>query len=103
MNPAKVERSAVRKLTDLPNVGPATQGDLHVLGITQPEQLRGKCAYQMFDQLCQVTGVQHDNCMIDVFLSITDFANGAPPQPWWDYTPQRKAKLKQSKVKPSSS
>ncbi len=93
MNPAKVERDKVKVLTDLPNVGPATAKDLQLLGIEKPEQLKGKSAYEMFYLLCDITGVQHDPCVIDVFLSLTDFADGGEPKTWWQYTAQRKAYL----------
>lgn len=96
MNPAKVVRKNVSRLTDLPNVGPATQGDLILLGILEPSDLIGKDAYSLYDQLCERTGVVHDPCVIDVFLSITDFMKGGKPKPWWKYTQQRKAKLKSS-------
>lgn len=93
MNPAKVERSRVKLLTDLPNIGKACAQDLQLLGIQQPEQLIGRCPYQMYDQLCQITQVRHDPCVIDVFISVTRFMNGEAPQSWWAYTDERKRKM----------
>ncbi len=90
MNPAKVERARVKLLTDLPNIGPASAKDLQLLGIAQPAQLVGLCPYQMYEQLCQITQVRHDPCVIDVFISITRFINGEAAQPWWAYTAERK-------------
>ena len=90
MNPMRVARAQVRVLTDLPNVGAATAADLRVLGIETPAQLTGRDAWAMYTQLCTITGVRHDPCVIDVFLSLVDFANGEQPQPWWHYTAQRK-------------
>lgn len=91
MNPARVRREAVRTLTDLPNVGPAAAADLRLLGIEHPEQLAGRDPKQLYDALCQRTGVRHDPCVIDVFTSITAFLAGDEPKPWWAYTAQRKA------------
>ena len=91
MNPAKVRRESVRRLTDLPNVGPATAADLRLLGIERPEQLVGRDPWAMYAQLCRKTGVRHDPCVIDVFLSITAFMDGGPARPWWAFTAQRKA------------
>ena len=91
MNPARVRREAVRTLTDLPNVGPSVAGDLRLLGIEQPQQLVGRDAWEMYTALCVLTRQQHDPCVIDVFLSVTDFIQGGQPQPWWHYTAQRKA------------
>ncbi len=90
MNPNKVTRENLRKLTDLPNIGMAGAKDLNLLGIYQPEQLIGKCPYEMYYSLCFATGETHDPCVIDVFISITRFMNGENPLPWWEYTQERK-------------
>jgi hypothetical protein len=90
MNPAKVERERVKQLTDLPNIGQAAEKDLILLGISAPEQLIGRDAYEMYDELCEKTGARHDPCVIDVFLSITRFMAGEAPRAWWDYTDERK-------------
>jgi hypothetical protein len=90
MHPDKVQREKIKSLTDLPNVGPATAGDLRLLGIDKAEQLAGRDAYALYQQLCDMTQVRHDPCMLDVFLALVDFANGAPARAWWYYTAQRK-------------
>ena len=82
-----------KKLEDLPNVGPAVAGDLRLLGITRPEQLRGRDPYKLYDKLCRMTGERHDPCMIDAFISIVRFMNGEPAKPWWKYTPERKREM----------
>jgi hypothetical protein len=93
MHPAKVVRSKVRKLTDLPNVGTATAGDLRLLGIDEPRDLTGKCPYQLYETLCRLTAVRQDPCVIDVFMSVTRFMDGEPPQNWWAFTDERKKHL----------
>jgi len=90
MNPSKVERSRVRQLTDLPNVGKACAADLRLLGIQDPEQLVGRSPFEMYESLCSITGLYQDPCVIDVFISITRFMAGEAPRPWWDYTEERK-------------
>lgn len=94
MNPSKVDRTRVRKLTDLPNIGPAAKKDLELLGIRRPEDLLGKCPLEMFYELCDRTDSCHDPCVIDVFMSVTRFMAGEPPRPWWTFTEERKAALK---------
>lgn len=42
MNPAKVVRTKVEKLTDLPNIGPALAKKLRFIGIESPQELKGK-------------------------------------------------------------
>ncbi|MCG9695763.1 helix-hairpin-helix domain-containing protein [Shewanella sp. Isolate11] len=93
MNPAKVDRSNIKQLTDLPNIGKASSVDLQLLGIHSPKDLVGRDPYQMFDQLCTLTGQKHDPCVIDVFISITRFIKGEEPKSWWAYTPERKKTL----------
>jgi hypothetical protein len=83
-------------LEDLPNVGPKTAADFRRLGITRPQQLKGKDPYRLYERLCRVTGVRHDPCVLDVFIAATDFAGGAPARPWWHYTAGRKRTLRES-------
>lgn len=91
MNPAKVQRDRIRRLTDLPNVGPATAADLRLLGIRTPEDLVGADPLRLYRTLCERTGVRHDPCVLDVFMSLTDFAAGGPARPWWEFTARRKS------------
>ncbi|MFT4247278.1 MAG: helix-hairpin-helix domain-containing protein [Pseudomonas sp.] len=93
MNPSKVDRHHLLRLTDLPNVGPACEKDLRAIGIRVPAHLKGRDAYDMYAQLCLKTGVTHDPCVIDVFLSITHFLEGEPARPWWDFSAERKRAL----------
>jgi len=90
MSPSKVERSRVRLLTDLPNIGKAMADDLRLLGIHEPQQLVGMSPYKMFEQLCKKTASRHDPCVLDVFISVTRFMDGDAPRPWWAYTEERK-------------
>ena len=90
MNPSKVVRDKVRRLVDLPNVGPAMAGDLELLGFSRPAQLAGADPLQLYASLCHATGERQDPCVLDVFMSITHFLAGGPAQPWWHYTGQRK-------------
>ncbi len=93
MNPTKVNRESVSKLTDLPNVGKACAEDFRVLGISKPSELIGKCPFELHRKLCEITGIRHDPCVIDVFMSVTRFLGGEPALPWWDYTEERKQRL----------
>jgi hypothetical protein len=90
MNPSKVIRSKVVKLTDLPNVGKAAAADLQFIGVRQPSDLIGQCPLDMYRRLCEETGATHDPCVIDVFMSITRFMEGGDACVWWDFTAERK-------------
>ncbi len=95
MNPAKVDHARLVTLTDLPNVGPACAQDLKLLGIHEPGQLVGRSPFEMYEMLCEKTGLRHDPCVIDVFMSVTRFMAGEEARPWWYFTPERKASLLQ--------
>lgn len=99
MNPSKVSRDRLRRLTDLPNIGAASAKDLVLLGVHEPGQLAGMCPFQMHEALCERTGVRHDPCVIDVFMSVTSFMAGDDPRPWWEYTPLRKQAVAEGRVR----
>src|SRR3989338_2576254 len=91
MNPAKVIREKVEKLTDLHNIGKTVAHGLTLIGITSPDQLRGEDPYDLYVRFCEAFGERQDPCMLDVLMSITDFMNGGEARVWWDYTAERKA------------
>jgi len=86
-------RQTVSKLTDLPNIGKVIAVDLRLVDIQHPQDLIGKNAYQLHDQLCRATGENKDPCVIDVFLAVIDFMEGGYPVPWWKFTAERKKYL----------
>jgi hypothetical protein len=83
-----------RALEQLPNVGPAMARDLRRLGIHSPQALKGRDGLQLYRALCDATGHRQDPCVLDTFLAVVDFMNGAPPAPWWAYTAQRRALMR---------
>jgi len=97
MNPAKVDRQKLKKLTDLLNIGPAGAKDLLLLGYTGPHQLVGANPLQMYQDLCSKTKATHDLCVLDVFISVTRFMSGEPPLNWWEFTDERKKLLRTHK------
>ncbi len=82
MNPSKVDRSRVVKLTDLPNVGKAMAEDFRQLGIHKPSQIAGMCPFEMYEMLCEKSASRHDPCVLDVFMSVTRFIAGEKARPW---------------------
>jgi len=64
--------------------------DLHSIGIEHPGQLIGKDAFQLYDDLCRISGQIHDPCVIDIFMSVIHFMEGGKPLPWWSFTAERK-------------
>lgn len=88
-----IARSEFTDLEQLPNVGPATAGYLNRVGVSCPMQLVGRDAFALFEELCRVTGVQYDPCLLDQFISAVRFMDGETAKPWWGYTAERKQTL----------
>jgi hypothetical protein len=97
-----IDASKVKSLNDIPNVGPATVADFNKIGIKTPEELKSADPLKLFELLCAKTGVRHDPCTLDVFISAVRFMDGAPAKPWWAYTDERKKMLEDGKAKSQS-
>jgi predicted GIY-YIG superfamily endonuclease len=87
--PAKGKREVAR-LEDIPNVGPAVAAYLRRSGIDTPADLPGRDPYAIYDDLCRLTGQRHDHCLLDTFIAAVRYMEGAPKEPWWKYTAERK-------------
>ncbi len=84
--------SEVTKLEDIPNVGPAMKKDFILLGIQKPSDLKNKDAFVLYKKMCKINGVRQDPCVLDTYMAVIDFMNGAPARPWWFYTKIRMKK-----------
>jgi len=94
MNPARVRREDVKQLSDLPNVGPKIAAALGEIGIHDPGDLQGADPWVLYQALCTARGERQDPCVLDVFVAITRFADGAPPEPWWAFTAERRRRYR---------
>jgi Pathogenicity locus len=81
------------RLEDLPNIGEAFAKDLRSIGIDHPKKLAGEDPFELYRDLCQVSGTRHDACVLDVFISAVHFMEGGEPLPWWSFTGMRKQRL----------
>jgi len=88
-----MSRNEVKKFQDIPNVGKAIEKNFILLGIKEPIELIGKDPYQMYSDLCNVTGSCCDPCVIDVFISAVRYMEGGPPKKWWEFTNERKKEM----------
>lgn len=77
-------------LVDIPNVGPSIAADLRALGVRRPAQLRGQDPVALYLQLCQLTAVRHDPCLLDTLIAAVAFIEHDDARPWWAFTAQRK-------------
>ncbi len=90
---AKATRaSEVKKFTDIPNVGKAMERDFLLLGLKSPADLKKQNAFKLYQKMCKQSGVRQDPCVLDTYLAVVDFMNGAPAKPWFAYTAERKVK-----------
>jgi hypothetical protein len=88
------DRSHIKKLEDLPNVGKAAAADLRLLGINDAAQLHGQDPLLLYQRLCHLTGQRHDPCVLDVMIAVVRYMEGGPELPWWAYTAERKEKYR---------
>jgi hypothetical protein len=85
--------SQAHRLEEIPNIGTSIAADLRAIGIREPRQLIGRDPYALYEQSNRKAGVRQDPCLIDCFISAVRFMEGAPPRPWWRYTPERKRRM----------
>lgn len=78
------------QLQTLPNVGPATAGDLIRLGVTSLDDLSRRDPRVLYDRLTELDGVAHDPCVLDVFAAAIHCARTGESVPWWLFSPARK-------------
>ena len=83
-------RRELASLQEIPNIGPSLAESLERAGIQRPSQLKGKDPYVLYATLCRRTGVRHDLCVLDTFISAVRYMEGGPVQPWWHFTPERR-------------
>jgi hypothetical protein len=89
-SPKAASAADCHSLEQLPNIGPAMAADLRAIGIRSPRELTHRDPFVLYQALCAHSGKRQDPCVLDTFMAVTDFMRGAPPQPWWAYTAQRK-------------
>jgi len=83
---------AVVRLQEIPNVGPRMAADLIKLGVTSLEDVAGRDPDEMYHELCAIDAKRHDPCVRDIFAAVVSHAEGDPARPWWEFTPERKAR-----------
>lgn len=91
-DPEQPDREALKRLKRIPNVGPAIARNLIRLGVTRLEDLGGQSPDALYATLCRLDGACPDPCMHDVLTAVVAIADGEPAQPWWAFTPTRKAR-----------
>jgi hypothetical protein len=93
--PVKLRKiEALRRLRELPGIGPSLADDLFGLGYRAPEDLPGANPAEMFTRLEELTGSAQDPCVFDAFQCAVYVANTKDPEPllsqWWTWSRLRK-------------
>lgn len=93
--PAKSRKTeALRRLQDLPGIGPRLADDLFMLGYRDPEDLKGANPVQMFRRLEKLARSAQDPCVFDAFQCAVYVASTEDPDPllshWWTWSRLRK-------------
>lgn len=86
-------RRELNNIQQIPNVGKAIERYLGLIGIHHPLELAGRDPYQLYRELCIVTGKRYDPCLIDVFISAVRYMEGGEAKKWWAFTLERKEHL----------
>jgi Pathogenicity locus len=86
------QKEAMVRLQEIPNVGPRMAADLIKLGVTSLEDVAGRDPDEMYHELCAIEAKRHDPCVRDIFAAVVSHAEGRPARPWWEFTPERKAR-----------
>jgi Pathogenicity locus len=83
---------AMARLQQIPNVGPKMASTLLKLDVTSLEDTTGRDPDEMYYELNAIDAKRHDPCVRDVFAAVISYAEGGPARPWWEFTPERKAR-----------
>ncbi len=88
-----VDRDAVTKLEDIPNVGGAMAGALRLIGIDRPGKLAGQDAVRLYEKLGKRMRKRPDPCVLDVLMAAVHFMDTGETREWWSFTAERKRRL----------
>jgi hypothetical protein len=82
------------KLTDLRGVGKAIENDFHRLGVHSVAELAECDGKELYDRLCDMSGVRQDPCVLDTFRCAVAQAQDprlpVEKRDWWWWSRQRK-------------
>jgi hypothetical protein len=83
-----------RQLRDLTGVGPAIERDLIALGVRTVPDLARRDGDELYADLCRLTGVKQDPCVLDTFRCAVAQASdphlSLEQRNWWWWSQQRK-------------
>ncbi len=83
------KKTVLKKLREIPGVGPSIAQDLHDLGIRKVADLKRKNPEKMYYELCRKQGQFIDRCMLYVLRCAVYYASTKKRNPnkllWWNW------------------
>lgn len=87
------QETTISAMRSIPSVGASIAEDLWNVGVRSLADLAGRDPQDLYDRLCQLTGVQVDRCVLYVFRCAVYFASTPHPEPellkWWRWRDAR--------------
>lgn len=84
-----LQEQTFRQLQTLPNVGPATAGDLIRLGVASLDDLSRRDPRALYGALARLEGTAPDARVLEVFAAAIHAARTGLSRPWWEFTDER--------------
>jgi hypothetical protein len=85
------EAGALKRLQEIPNVGPAVARRLVELGFDSVGSLRGQDPEELFARTEAIRGAPEDPCLLDTYRAVVAFADTGDARPWHAYSRERRA------------
>jgi hypothetical protein len=85
------EAATLKRLQEIPNVGPAVARRLAELGFDSTESLRGQDPEDLFARTEATRGIAEDPCLLDTYRAVVAFADTGDDRPWHAFSRERLA------------
>jgi hypothetical protein len=85
------DADALKRLREIPNVGPAIARRLAELGFDGVASLRGQDPEALFARTEAARGAPEDPCLLDTYRAVIAFAETGDARPWHAFSRERLA------------
>jgi len=86
---AAISTDRIKPLRAIPGIGAAIAKDLYLLGIRQVSDLKDRSPEALFKDLCQLSKVEVDPCVLYTFRCAVYYASTTSHDPellkWWNW------------------
>jgi hypothetical protein len=85
------DADALKRLQEIPNVGPAIARRLAELGFDSAASLRGQDPEELLARTEAIRGTPEDPCLLDTYRAVIAFAETGDARPWHAFSRERLA------------